>query len=155
MTQVAVTTSNTYHRRGSGMDRVQNQLKEYQWIVKNIASLEERLLKLETDIQRVTQLYNDMPQAKGFHDKYTDKINDIIETKKEINEEIERKYKKLSWIQAMIATLDEREQMLLTYYYIDGLTFEECAVRMFYSFQWVCSIHKGAIKKLAKLLDKS
>lgn len=155
MTQVAVTTSNTYHRRGSGMDRVKRKFQEYRWIVENINALEERLLKLETDIQRMTQLYNDMPKATGFHDKYTDKVHEITETKKEINEEIGRKYQKLSDIHGMIAKLDEREQRLMTYKYIDGLTFEECAVKMFYSFQWVCSIHKNALRKLGKTLDKS
>jgi len=139
--------SNTYHTRGQGMD-VKKQLQEYRWIVKNIEMLEDKLLEAETDIQRMTQRFNDMPTSEGQHDKYTDKIADIIEIQKEINEEVERKYKKQNAVHKLIESLDEREQMLVRCKYINGMTWEECAVEMHYGWQHLHRIHATILKKL-------
>ena len=146
MTQLAM-ECNTYHKRGLGMD-VKKQLQQHCWVNENINHLEEQLLEMETDIQRMTQRFNDMPKSEGQHDKFTDKIAEMIDIKKEINDELLRKWELRKKVEGMIETLDEREQRLVRYRYIECLTWEKCAVKMNYEWRHLHNIHKKILIQL-------
>jgi len=147
VTHAVNTMSNTYQIRGSGMD-AKKKLQRYSWIERNIKHLEDRLMEMETDIQRMTQRFNDMPTAEGQHDKYSDKISDMIDLKKEINDEVLRKWKEVKEVERMIESLNETEQNLIRLKYIDCLSWVECAVEMSYSWQHLHYIHKKILNKL-------
>ena len=127
---------------------VKRQLQEYSWIVKNIELMEERLLELDTDLQRATARLSDMPKAQGSPDKITLKVADIIDLQNEINEEVQRRCKKEQEIKALMGKLDEREQVLVRLKYVKCLTWEQCAVEMNYGWQHLHKIHKNLLRKL-------
>ena len=51
---------------------------------------------------------------------------------------------------AIEALEDERQRNVMRLYYLNGLTWEQVAERMHYSREWVCRLHRKAIKEVTK-----
>lgn len=98
---------------------------------------------------KTTQTISDMPKAKNGAQGDSGEVVQYVE----IGEEITRELRELRClrreIRSIISTLgDDTLQTLMMYRYISGMTFEEIAVRMHYSWRQVCRKHGEALDKL-------
>ena len=90
-----------------------------------------------------------MPKAKNGAQGDSGEVAQYIE----IGEEITRELRELRCLRREIRTViaaleDDTLQALMLYRYIDGMTFEEIAVKMNYSYVHVCRLHGQALSKI-------
>jgi len=125
------------------------ELREYKWIQENIRELEDRLLEIDTHLQRITSsLDNERVQTTKDPDKWTNLINKRIEVQELINAEITNGYEEMARIEKLISGLDQRAKRLMRLRYIQCLTWEEIAVEMGYTWQHMHRIHAQCLKDI-------
>ncbi|WP_409229084.1 sigma factor-like helix-turn-helix DNA-binding protein [Gudongella sp. SC589] len=125
------------------------RLKEYKWIMENIQELEDRLLELDTTLQKITSsMGDDRVQTTPDPDKWTDLLHQKMQVQKKINKELEKAYKEMGYIEDAISKLPEREKRLMRLRYIKGLTWEEVAVEMGQTWQHMHRIHAKCLESL-------
>ena len=74
-------------------------------------------------------------------------MDHICEIEEEINRDIDELVMIREQVQKAIHSVkDQTLETLLEYRYIDGLTWEELAEKMHYSYQWVCRLHGKALE---------
>lgn len=124
-------------------------LSRYQKLGKRIEQLcAERAMWLSRAC-KTTQTISDMPKAKNGAQGDSGEIAQCIEIGEEITRELRNLHRLRREIRAVITTLeDDILQTLMMYRYISGMTFEEIAVRMHYSWRQVCRKHGEALAKL-------
>lgn len=125
------------------------KLQEYKWIKENIQNLEDRLLEIDTKLQKITNtLQADIVQTTKDSDKWTLLIQKKIDLQELINAELANGYEKMEKIEKLIADLPEREKLLMRLRYIDCLEWEKICVTMHYSWRQMHYIHADALKNL-------
>jgi DNA-directed RNA polymerase specialized sigma subunit len=128
------------------------ELREYYWIKRNIAKLEYKLMELESAATKITgQLKNKHDAIMGqgnTSDKVGNAVADIELAKEKLTEQIKISYAVLTKIERAIEVLPARECYLIRARYIELLSWEQIAVDMNYSWQWVHKIHSSALKML-------
>lgn len=78
-------------------------------------------------------------------------VDKIIEIENEINQKIDLKLILRKEIEASIESVDDDTlRTLLRYRYLCGMTFEQVAVRMNYSYKQTCRLHGKALQKLTQ-----
>lgn len=98
---------------------------------------------------KTTQTISDMPKAKNGAQGDSGEVAQYIEIGEEITRELRNLHRLRREIRAGITTLeDDILQTLMLYRYIDGMTFEEIAVKLHYSWRQVCRKHGEALAKL-------
>ena len=76
-------------------------------------------------------------------------MDKVLEIDVEINREIDEMQIARKEIRETLNQLeDESLKLLMEYRYIDGMTWEQIAVKMHYGFQWVCKLHGRALNRL-------
>ena len=118
--------------------------------------LDERIDRLEKEkarwIERATKMSapsDGMPHGSGVSDTVGFAVSKAADLAAEIDREIDQLADLRREIEAAIQTVgDDTMRDLLRYRYIDAMTFEEVAVRMHYSYQWVCILHGRALSCL-------
>ncbi len=122
-------------------------LMSYQRAKHNVCRLERQRQELRINNLGPTAINNDgMPHGSGAGDlsRYAAKLDEI---EREI---ISARYERIcafQWVRKAIEAMqDEQEKDLLTYRYIDGLKWEEVAVKMGYSWQHTHKIHSRALE---------
>jgi RNA polymerase sigma factor (sigma-70 family) len=124
-------------------------LMQYQWILKNIEKLEEKLLEIDTQLQRITTRYTLVSVSRtGSRDVMGELIVKKIEVEEEINRKLQESYRKLREIERVIEKLDEKEKLLMRLRYIYGKSWGEICDEMNYSWKQIHRIHKQALDKL-------
>jgi RNA polymerase sigma factor (sigma-70 family) len=124
-------------------------LMQYQWILKNIEKLEEKLLEIDTQLQRITTRYTLVSVSRtGSRDVMGELIVKKIEVEEEINRKLQESYRKLREIERAIEKLDEKEKLLMRLRYICGKSWGEICDEMNYSWKQIHRIHKQALDKL-------
>lgn len=130
---------------------VKHKLQEYKWIRENVQALEDRLLEIDTQLQKVTaNMETDRVQTTKDNDKWTGLIAEKMKVEDHINKEIVKGYREMGRIEKMIERLDEREKLLIRYRYIDCLTWEEIACKMYYTWQHMHRIHANCLRNINK-----
>ena len=125
------------------------ELMQYRWILKNIEKLEEKLLEIDTQLQRITTRYTLVSVSRtGSRDVMGELIIKKIEIEEEINKKLQESYRKLNEIEKAIKKLDEREKLLIRLRYIYGKSWGEICDEMNYSWKQIHRIHKQALDKL-------
>lgn len=98
---------------------------------------------------KTTQTISDMPKAKNGAQGDSGEVAQYIEIGEEITQELRELHRLRREILAVVATLkDDTLQNLMRYRYIDGLTFEEIAVKLHYSWRQVCRKHGQALAEM-------
>jgi RNA polymerase sigma factor (sigma-70 family) len=124
-------------------------LMQYRWILKNIEKLEEKLLEIDAQLQRITTRYTLVPVSRtGSRDVMGELIVKKIEVEEEINRKLQESYRKLREIERVIEKLDEKEKLLMRLRYIYGKSWGEICDEMNYSWKQIHRIHKQALDKL-------
>lgn len=125
------------------------ELREYIWIKKNIAILEERLIEMQEAAVRITQHYSAEPTSKGGIPKGLDPaVIKIMDIKKQLSQELKRLYEFSMRIEAAILKLPTREQCLIRLKYVSGKGLEEISEEMNYSLAQINRIHGKALSML-------
>ena len=120
------------------------ELRQYRDISREIEQLREQ----QAGLIRLVKEHDGQPRGSGISDPtgkagatmatISSRIDDLLVRLLELRDEIER----------VIEHLPPRERMLMRYYYIDCMTWEQVADRMHYSVRRVMQIHGNALQKL-------
>ena len=125
------------------------QLKEYRWISENIKELEDRLLEIDSKLQRITtNLEADKVQTTKSNDHWTALIQSRMEINDLINAEITRGLKQMALIEKVISNLPEREKLLMRYRYINGKRWEEICYLMGYEWAQIHRVHARILENM-------
>ena len=124
-------------------------LKSYRALDGKIESMTEQLQVWNARATKITATISQEPKAAGSGDQLQRCIDQICELQTEIAQEMDKLRKRKQEIDTAIHGLNEKSyQDILWYRYIQGMTFEEIAIKMNYSWRQVCRKHKNAVEKL-------
>ena len=125
----------------------QKELQEYRKIMRNAESIEYQIQKLQSQINKVTAIVNDMPRGGKSTDK-SELICKLIDLQEQYKTEYSTAAEKLKTIETAIA--DPQEQAVLRYKYILGLKENKICLKMNFEKTKIYEIHKSALKNLQK-----
>lgn len=124
-------------------------LKNYRALDAKIESLTEDLQVWNARATKITATISQEPKASSSGDQLQRCVDKICELREEISQEVDKLRQRRQQIEAAIRTLeDERYRDLLWYRYIEGMTWDEIAVKMYYSRMQVCRFHGRALNKI-------
>lgn len=124
-------------------------LKSYRALDGKIESMTEQLQVWNARATKITATISQEPKAAGSGDQLQRCIDQICELQTEIAQKMDKLRKRKQEIETAIHGLNEKSyQDILWYRYIQGMTFEEIAIKMNYSWRQVCRKHKNAVEKL-------
>ena len=124
-------------------------LSRYRKLGKRIEQLSTERAMWLSRACKTTQTISDMPKAKNGAQGDSGEVAQYIEIGEEITRELRNLHRLRREIRTVIAALeDDTLQTLMLYRYIDGMTFEEIAVKLHYSWRQVCRKHGQALAKL-------
>jgi len=126
------------------------RLKAYKEMKKERDDLEQRVEALNAQLYGMrAQRLDGMPRGGSGENSVTE---ELIDTKAKLLEVLNEKKAALDAelieIESAIKKLKPRERLLVRLHYIDGLTWEQVAVDMTYSWSQVHRIHAKALQKL-------
>ena len=124
-------------------------LLEYRRLEQNIERDMEELQRLESRAEKITSMVSDMPKGSQQGDSLQRSVEKICELKVSLNQRIDAAVEKRKEIETVIETLEDKTlQLLLRYRYIDGMTWEQIAVKMNYDYRWTLRLHGRALTRL-------
>ena len=125
------------------------RLKRYRMLDAKIANLTEELQVWQARATKITASFSSEPKASGSGDKLQKCVDKICEIQSEITQEMVSLKERKKEIEEAIKMLKEKsEEDILWYRYIKGMTFEEIAVQMNYSWRQVYRKHRISVEKL-------
>lgn len=125
-------------------------LSRYRKLGKRIEQLSTERAMWLSRACKTTQTISDMPKAKNGAQGDSGEVAQYIEIGEEITRELRNLHRLRREIRAVITTLeDDILQTLMLYRYIDGMTFEQIAVKMNFSWRWTITLHGRALEKLS------
>ena len=125
-------------------------LSQYRWAEKRIARLIEEKTAWMAKATAVTPVYSDMPKGGGDGDRVPVAVERIVEIKRELDREIDRQADLRTRVEAAIRGLsDPKLRDLIRYRYVDGMTWEQIAVELDFTYQWVCALHGRALDQIS------
>lgn len=124
--------------------------KEYLWRYQNAkrkeAEINEEIMQLRIDKMVPSLVQDGMPHGSGGGDLsgYAARLDELM---RELYEQMEKKITIRLEISRKIEEMqDETESLLLRYRYIQGLNFEEIAVKMGYGYRHITRLHGWALQ---------
>ena len=125
-------------------------LSRYRKLGKRIEQLSTERAMWLSRACKTTQTISDMPKAKNGAQGDSSEVAQYVEIGEEITRELRNLHRLRRDIRAVITTLeDDILQTLMLYRYIDGMTFEQIAVKMNFSWRWTITLHGRALEKLS------
>lgn len=124
-------------------------LSRYRRLNQRIDRLLEEQSRWREKAMRITPVLSPVPGGGGSGSPIERPMDKVLEIDVEINREIDELQIVRQEIRAALNQLeDENLKLLMEYRYIDGMTWEQIAVKMHYGFQWVCKLHGRALNRL-------
>lgn len=124
-------------------------LLEYRKLDQDIERDMEELQRWKSRAEKITSSVSDMPKGGNQGDRLQLAVDRICELEERLNGKIDAAVKRRKEIEAAIATVEDRTlQLLLQYRYIDGMTWEQIAVKMNYDYRWTLRLHGRALTRL-------
>ncbi len=126
-------------------------LKQYIILDRKIDRMIADLERLRGKLGKLTPTLSDIPSGGGSIYKSVDiaLIDKIVDLEAEINHKIDRVIDLKREIEQLIESIDdEREKLLMSYRYLDGMTFEWIASEMCYHWRYVHKLHVRALSKI-------
>lgn len=124
-------------------------LSRYRKLGKRIEQLSTERAMWLSRACKTTQTISDMPKAKNGAQGDSSEVAQYIEIGEEITQELRELRCLRREILAVIATVKEDTLYnLMRYRYIDGLTFEQIAVKLDYGYRHIKRLHRKAIDVL-------
>ena len=130
-------------------EKKRTYLGQYRQLDAKITRLLEEQRAWREKAMRMTPVLTPVPGGKGGGGPIERPIEKVIAMEGDINAAIDALIDLRREIQGAIDKVpDENLQLLLTYRYIDGLTWERIAEKMDDSRQWVFRLHGKALQKI-------
>lgn len=124
-------------------------LLEYRKLDQDIERDMEELQRWKSRAEKITSSVSDMPKGGNQGDRLQLAADRICELEERLNGKIDAAVKRRKEMEAAIATVEDRTlQLLLRYRYIDGMTWEQIALRLNYSYMHVCRLHGQALSQI-------
>ena len=124
-------------------------LSRYRRLNQRIDRLLEEQSRWRERALKITPVLSQAPGGGESGSPIERPMDKVLEIDEEINREIDELQIVRQEIRAALNQLeDENLKLLMEYRYIDGLTWEQIAVKMHYGFQWVCKLHGRALASI-------
>ena len=124
---------------------VKRFLSQPYWIDKRIDRKQEEIDRLRAKLTKATAHISDMPRG-GSGGDWTDTDVKVLKMEQQIHEEIIELCRiKREVFEVIDAVEDERYRTLLELRYRNYMSFEEIAVEMHFSYDWIRHMHKEAL----------
>lgn len=122
-------------------------LSQYQTLSNQIALLSEEKARLQDISIKITSGDLDKLRGDQVRDKVAEAVEKISSVEEQIGEQVSGLLNLRAEITGKIMSLpNSTYRELLTHRYILGKTFEQIAVDMHYTYQWVCILHGRALQ---------
>lgn len=118
-------------------------------------AISEEMLRIRSEACRVSPVLSEMPSGGNqTGTKIERAIEQLDACANDLEKEALEMRRLMQEVKAAINTIpDETLKQLLELRYINGYTWEQIAVKMYYSYQWVCELHGKALNRL--ILDSN
>lgn len=124
-------------------------LSRYRRLNQRIDRLLEEQSRWREKAMRITPVLSPVPGGGGSGSPIERPMDKVLEIDAEINREIDELQIVRQEICAALNQLeDENLKLLMEYRYIDGLTWEQIAVKMNYSYMQICRLHGKALRTI-------
>ena len=122
-------------------------LSQYQALSNQIALLSEAKARLQGISIKITSGDLDKLRGDQIRDKVAEAVEKISSVEEQIGEQVSGLLDLRAEITGKIMSLpNPTYRELLTHRYVLGKTFEQIAVDMHYTYQWVCILHGRALQ---------
>ena len=124
-------------------------LSRYRRLNQRIDRLLEEQSRWREKAMRITPVLSPVPGGGGSGSPIERPMDKVLEIDAEINREIDELQIVRQEIRAALNQLeDENLKLLMEYRYINGLTWEQIAVKMNYSYMQICRLHGKALRTI-------
>ena len=124
-------------------------LSRYRRMSKRIDRLLEEQSRWREMALKITPVLSQTPGGGESGSPIERPMDKVLEIDAEINREIDELQTVRQGIRAALNQLeDENLKLLMEYRYIDGLTWEQIAVKMNYSYMQICRLHGKALRTI-------
>lgn len=135
-------------------------LRRVRHLDSTISAKLEQIEILHAQATKITAVLSNTPKVESSEeqDKLAATVAKIVDLKKTLREELEEYISlKAEAIRLINSLPDSRHRLVLMHRYINGHTWEQIAVCMHYTYQWVHRLHGQALVEFEKVMqgDKS
>ncbi len=127
-----------------------NYLKQYRSLSMEIDQITKELQRWQDLATRISPSYSDMPHG-GGSDKVQTAAVEVAELTDKLNQKLHQAIMVQENIKKLLESLDDIKLRQLMYYrYINGMRWEEIAVRMDFNYRWVLRLHRKALNQISE-----
>ncbi len=125
-------------------------LNQYRIMHIEIDQITKELQRWQDLATRISPSYSDMPHG-GGSDKVQTAAVEVAELTDKLNQKIHQAIMVQENIKKLLESLDDiKLRQLMSYRYINGMRWEEIAVRMDFNYRWVFRLHRKALNQISE-----
>ncbi len=131
-------------------------LRRIRFLDKMISAKLEQIEILHAQATKITVVLSNTPKVESSEeqDKLAATVAKIVDLKKALREELDEYISlKAEAIRLINSMPDSRHRLVLMHRYINGQTWEQIAVEMHYTYQWVHVLHGRALREFEKVME--
>ena len=131
-------------------------LRRIRFLDKMISAKLEQIEILHAQATKITVVLSNTPKVESSaeRDKLAATVAKIVDLKKALREELDEYISlKAEAIRLINSMPDCRHRLVLMHRYINGQTWEQIAVEMHYTYQWVHVLHGRALREFEKVME--
>ena len=124
-------------------------LNQYRNAEREIAIKLDEIVRLREMAIKVTQVLTPDKVKGGMENRREESIAKIVDMEKEIGASIDNLKKIREQVECAINAIpDANQRDVLRLRYLNGKTWEQIAVQLEFSYQWVCKLHGRALQNI-------
>lgn len=125
-------------------------LNQYRIMHIEIDQITKELQRWQDLATRISPSYSDMPHG-GGSDKVQTAAVEVAELTDKLNQKLHQAIMLQENIKKLLESLDDiKLRQLMSYRYINGMRWEEIAVRMDFNYRWVLRLHRKALNQISE-----
>lgn len=125
-------------------------LNQYRIMHIEIDQITKELQRWQDLATRISPSYSDMPHG-GGSDKVQTAAVEVAELTDKLNQKLHQAIMVQENIKKLLESLDDiKLRHLMSYRYINGMRWEEIAVRMDFNYRWVLRLHRKALNQISE-----
>lgn len=125
-------------------------LNQYRIMHIEIDQITKELQRWQDLATRISPSYSDMPHG-GGSDKVQTATVEVAELTDKLNQKLHQAIMVQENIKKLLESLDDiKLRQLMFYRYINGMRWEEIAVRMDFNYRWVLRLHRKALNQISE-----
>lgn len=125
-------------------------LNQYRIMHIEIDQITKELQRWQDLATRISPSYSDMPHG-GGSDRVQTAAVEVAELTDKLNQKLHQAIMVQENIKKLLESLDDiKLRQLMSYRYINGMRWEEIAVRMDFNYRWVLRLHRKALNQISE-----